>query len=234
MATSNGNGEGTTAARVQLTAEPTQSPNAAPTATPVPPPTPAPVVEAPPPPPPEPTPRTCAAIRATGTYATDAERAFFLANCQTTPAASGAPAPTQPAAPPPPPPPSGQTEAERQYITRATNAIVYFQARFAQYWGQPSLGALADLVELSSVVRGFANEMNAIRPVPPQYQTVHTNVIQTAVAFSDILLLAQNISTQSQFVAWNAEVERRLDRFDQALTAFMAATGIELPSLRPL
>lgn len=200
-------------------------------ATAVPPTQPPPPTEAPPPPPP--TIRTCAEIRADPAYRSEEERQFFLSSCQPTPrpAPAGGAAPAVQAPAPGPAGPSAPSAEEASYISRCSAAAGAFYARFAQYFGQPSLGARSDIQELATVTLNFANSISTIQPVPGRFQFVHANVIGRALAFYDALRAFEQVNSLAAFTTWLARYERTFDEFDAAFSLWIIATGIQVPSL---
>jgi hypothetical protein len=126
---------------VQTQTLPTTVPTARPLPTSAPTQPPAPTEPPPTASPPPPANRTCAAIRASGTYQSDAERAFFLSSCQTQPAVAPAGGATQAPAPPSQPQqqPAAPTADEQTFRNRVTaiaaatlNRIIQFERTFTQ------------------------------------------------------------------------------------------------------
>jgi len=240
MATSgDGNGGGDSVFGPRPSPSPPSSPTlaasatTAPSATSVPSPSPQPTQPplAPTEPPPPPQIRSCAEIRADPVYRSEAERQFFLQNCQ--PAAAPTPQPGQqpPAQPPPPPAPAGLTAEEESYVRRASQVNLEYTARLTQYWSQPSFGALADLYELGSVALNHANALNSLEPVPARYRTPHNSLVGTLLAFRDHIFAVGNVNSQQAFVAWLATFERRSDDLDTTLVAYQTAVGITVVDL---
>jgi hypothetical protein len=178
--------------------------------------------------------RSCAEIRASGTYLSEEERAFFLANCLTQapapgPAAGPAPQPAGPA--PAQPSDSGFTEEEERYRRRASQVNLEYTARLAQYWSTPSFGAQSDLYELASIALNHANALNALEPVPPRFRAPHDALVRSLVAFRDHILTIESVPTFQAFVIWVATFERLGDTLDANLVAWQRAVGVDVVSL---
>jgi hypothetical protein len=217
-------GESTAPARAPLVLELEESPTAAPSPTsqptvaPTAAPTTGPEAAAPPI-------RSCEEIRAAGTYNSAEERAFFLANCIDRPQAA-APAP-QGVSGPTPPITSGATTEEEAYRRRAEGKFLYFYARIAQYLGQPSFGALNDLLELGAVCRNFASELNGLEPVPPRFRQVHDQLRAALVSFADHIAVVQNQTTAAAQSRWISQYISLADRVGQALEDYALVVGID-------
>ncbi|HWC30363.1 MAG TPA: hypothetical protein VG845_09805 [Dehalococcoidia bacterium] len=204
---------------------PTSVPTAAASPTPLPP-TAAPTVV----PTPVPQVRSCAEIRATGIYNSDEERAFFLANCTTQPAAGGG----GPVTPPVTAPGNSAeaTAAEQEYRRLAEARLAFFIARLVQYYGQPSFGAINDILELGGIARSFANELNALQPVPPRFLQAHNQLRATLLTFSAHMITIQSVTTFPQFEQWVLRYDETARAVNGAITDYNLVTGLKLPVLQ--
>jgi hypothetical protein len=221
-----GGDDETSAPPQQVSAEnldvaPTSAPTTAPSATPAPSPTPE--------PPAAPQIRTCDEIRATGTYNSDEERAFFLANCVTQPAAGGGAASN----PPPSAASSAQATAdEANYRTKAEASLIVIAVRLEQYFNTPSLGAINDVLELGTVLRTFAQQLDRLPAPPPRFKHVHDQLRNASLAFADHLVTVQTAITLSlpAFEAWLEKWADLGEAFIDAMDDYSLVVGIDLPA----
>lgn len=148
--------------------------------------------------------RTCAEIRAAGTYLNDVERDFFLASCQITgggPAAapSSAPAPAVPTTVPAAPPASDPAiaEAERSYRGRAEGVVGAWLTRFRQL--PRVIGSRAALFDYGATAGGWANQMDNLAPVPLRFQRAHDQ-LQAALRALDAHTHVEPLVFSSQYL----------------------------------
>ena len=234
LALSGGDDSSTGQAKAQPTvaASATSTPPAASPAPTQPPPTPVPPTPVPPspvPPTPEPAIRTCAEIRASGTYVSDAERQFFLQSCGTTGQAQPTARPGATTAPPPQD--TGQAEAEEAYRRRASGVNLEYTAKLRQYWYTPSMGALSDLYDLSAIALNHANALNAIQPVPARFRASHDALVGSLLAYRDHLLRITSVNSLSAYLTWVATYERLADNLSVSLVAWQQLVGIQVVNL---
>jgi hypothetical protein len=200
-----------------LDVAPTSAPTAVPTNTPVPAPTVAPTSP--------PQMRTCAEIRAAGTYNSDEERAFFLANCTTQTASSGGSTPpTQSSSSP------GATAEEQNYRTKAQANLTVIASKFEQFNNTPSYGAYQDILTWGIILRQFAQELDRLPTPPPRFKAVHDQLRSAMLRLADkILTLEANVSTLAIFQKWYNEFLDLAEAAQAALEDYSLVVGVELP-----
>jgi hypothetical protein len=144
--------------------------------------------------------------------------------------------PTTPPPPPPPPPPAGPTEEELAYVRRATVVTVARAANIEVYFGTPSEGFTKDVVDLGAQLRGWANDLNGITPVPAKYRVVHDNLIGSLITLARTLDEWNQglINTQARFIDWLARIDRQMDAVDVTLDQYLEVTGIVVPNFEGL
>lgn len=199
---------------------PASVPTAAPTATPAPSPTPAPTAA--------PQIRTCAESRATGTYNSDEERAFFLANCTTQTASGSSPAPS--------PAPSGSsasaTAEEANYRTKAEATLVVMGSKIGQWFDTLGNNAPdAKFLEFGTVLRGFAQELDRLPPPPPRFSQVHVQLKTQLLAMADHIITIQSVTTEKQADAWFKKYFDIAIAMDAALQDYALVIGVQLPPI---
>jgi hypothetical protein len=150
--------------------------------------------------------------------------------------------PTTPPPPPPPPPPAGPTEEELAYVRRATAIVVARAANLDVFFQTPlasrTLGAAFTefTVGLAAQLRGFANDLNGITPVPQKYRAAHNNLIGSLITLTRSLDEWNQglINTEARFIEWLARTDRQMDAVDVTLDQYLEVTGIVVPNFEGL
>ncbi len=130
-----------------------------------------------------------------------------------------------------PPPQQGPNSA---YLNRAAATVAQYSSELSQYWATPSLGGANDIYILGSICLNFANAMNGIQPVPPEYQPAHNRLVNALMAMREHTLAFGSITTFQQFSTWLVRFQMLANELDGAITNFMTVTGITVPSLGSL
>jgi hypothetical protein len=186
------------------TSQPTAVPTAAPTAQPTQPPEPEPQ--------PQPAPQPAAPVQ------------------QAPQPAAQPPAPTEAA----PAAATGPTEEELEYRRRVQSLLAAHITRLLQYYNTPSMGPLADIQELASIVLNYANAIASVQPVPPRYQQARDRVVSTHLAMRDHMLKIEQITNEAQFIAWLRQFTTLSSSAGAALEDFNLIVGTEIPPIQGL
>ncbi len=188
-------------------------------------------------PPPEPQPvRSCAEIRAAGTYLNDVERDYFLASCQTPITGSSQAAPSSPSAPVSAPAvptvaPAAQpatdpaiTEAERSYRGRAEGVTGAWLTRFRQL--PKTIGSRAALLNYGATAGGWANQMDNLAPVPLRFQRAHDQ-LQAALRALEALTRVEPVVFSTQYLN---QLNSHIIAVNTALNDYSLVVGVPIPA----
>jgi hypothetical protein len=186
---------------------------------------------------PEPQPvRSCAEIRAAGTYLSDVERDYFLGSCRSgataTPSSSAASAAAAPApaasSPPEPPAPApvdpAIAEAERAYRARAEASVIAWSTRFQQL--PRAVSTQTALLDYGAVAGGWANQMDNYAPVPLRFQRAHDQLQAALRALEAQTRVSGGLKLTTEYLTKLLELAKAADA---AVQDYFLVVGLPLP-----
>jgi hypothetical protein len=172
--------------------------------------------------------RSCSEIKADPAYRSPEERTFFLDNCL------GDSEPVVQADDPPPAQASSSSEAtasEKLYRDRAAANLVVVASSFTVYMNTPSLGAYSDLLQLGTLFRKFAQEMDRLPPTPPRFEQVHNVLRSNLIDVADMIIEFSTLESESAFNAWLERYIDALVALDDAIADYSLVVGVDLPDV---
>ena len=81
-------------------------------------------------------------------------------------------------------------------------------------------------------LQNFVLAMDNLGPVPPRFQTVHSDLRAAIDAFRQQINAAASLRTQADIDRWQGPAMAAADRADRAIAAYNAPVGTSLPTFR--
>ena len=117
------------------------------------------------------------------------------------------------------------------YRDRAQSNLNVFGVKLSQYANTPSLGGLGDVLEIGTVMRRQAQDLDRLPEPPPRFKQVHDQYRASLLSFADFVVTVVELDltdADNVFVWLDAYVEG-VEAILFAVEDYALVVGLDLP-----